>query len=58
MKYAPSYLKNSRDLINIIESLNVPSDAILVSADITALYPSIPINDAIKAVETIYADWL
>ena len=38
----PDYLQNSTALSIILEDLHVPDDAILVSIDVTSLYPSIP----------------
>ena len=38
----PDYLQNSTALSIILEYLHVPDDAILVSIDVTSLYPSIP----------------
>ncbi len=35
------YLHNSTSLINQLESFSVPTDAVLVSADVNSLYPSI-----------------
>ena len=40
-----SYIKDSRDFINKIRRMrSIPDNAILVTADVTALYPSIPHN--------------
>ncbi len=36
------YLHNSTSLINQLESFSVPTDAVLVSADVDSLYPLIP----------------
>ena len=36
------YLHNSTELLLILQDLHVPDDAILVTVDITSLYPSIP----------------
>ena len=39
-----SYLKDSTDLINFIENMKVPADAILVSMDVTRAYETFYVN--------------
>jgi hypothetical protein len=52
MTHSQSYLQNSTQLIINLESLHLPhNNCILVSADITSLYPNIPIDDALIAMK-------
>lgn len=43
-------LKNSRTLVDILDRTHFPRSCVLVSADITSLYPSIPLEEGILAV--------
>ena len=45
----PSYLKDSKEFIELITTQQVPSDAILVSIDVSSLYTNIPHEDGIQA---------
>ena len=46
-----SYIKESGDFINKIKNLqNIPEDAILVTADVVGLYPSIPHEAGLNAL--------
>ena len=51
-----SYLKDTTNFITLIENTKVPSNAILVSMDVTSLYTNIPLEEGItfvcKAYET------
>ena len=48
----PSYLQATTDFLKKQESLGpIPSDALLVSIDVTSLYPNIPHSDGIKACD-------
>ena len=48
----PSYLQDTTDFLKKQESLGpIPSDALLVSMDVTSLYTNIPHSDGIKACE-------
>ena len=38
----PSYIKDSPHLISLIENIRIPSDAILVTIDVSSLYTNIP----------------
>ena len=49
----PDYLHNSTCLSCILQELEVPENALLVSVDVESLYPSIPQNDML---ETIYQE--
>ncbi|XP_044742292.1 NADH-quinone oxidoreductase subunit F-like [Chrysoperla carnea] len=46
-----SSVKNSIDLINKIKDTELAPSAVLMSFDVKALYPSVPIPEAIKALE-------
>ena len=47
-----SYIKDSGDFINKIKSVqNIPEGAILVTADVVGLYPSIPHEAGLKALK-------
>ena len=47
MRKVKSYIKNSTDLINILEELEVPPDAYLITLDIESLYTNISHDEAI-----------
>ena len=49
----PDYLHNSTSLLSIIQNLHIPEEAILVSADVESLYPSIPQSECL---ETVYQE--
>ena len=42
MQNGASYIKDSNDFESKIRNINIPNDALLVTADIVGLYPSIP----------------
>ena len=49
-----SYIKDSNDFIKKIKHLtNIPDNAILVSADVVRLYPSIPQEAGLRALKAI-----
>ena len=53
----PGSLQDTPDLIRKMEQLrNLPPEAILFSADVVALYPSIPIEEGILAAVDFYTD--
>jgi len=43
-------LKNSVQVINELEASTFPSNSILVTADVSSLYPSIPIDESISVI--------
>ena len=51
---ADSYLKDTTDFITLIENTKVPSNAILVSMDVTSLYTNIPQEEGITLVCQAY----
>ena len=52
MQKSWSYIKDSGDFIEKIKRIsNIPDDAILVTADVVGLYPSIPHELGLKALE-------
>ena len=52
MQKSWSYIKESGDFIEKIKRIcNIPEDAILVTADLVGLYPSIPHELGLKALE-------
>ena len=53
-KKQPSYIKDTTDFINFIESTQLPDNAILVSFDVTALYTNIPQAEGINIVCSHY----
>ena len=47
-----SYIKDSQDFINKSRKLGkIPDNAILVTADVVSLYPSIPHNVGLRALK-------
>ena len=48
VKKQPSYIRDSSHLIKMLETLILPQNVLLVSLDVTALYPSIPQDEAIE----------
>ena len=47
-----SYIRDSNDFINKIKNLkNIPSNSILVTADVVGLYPSIPHESGLNAIK-------
>ena len=50
---SPYYVKNSAHFVESIKDLKVEEDEILVSFDVTALYPSIPQKKAIELVKDL-----
>ena len=52
MQRSWSYIKGSGDFIEKIKRIsNIADDAILVTADVVGLYPSIPLGRGLKTLE-------
>ena len=49
-----SYLKDTTNFINLIETTRVPKNAILVSMDVTSLYTNIPQQEGVETVCKTY----
>ena len=49
MKNGASYIKDSNDFMNKVKNIEISSDAVLVTADIIGLYPSITHKVCLKA---------
>ena len=50
----PSYIRDSKTFINLIEATPLPQDCILCTLDVTSLYTNIPTDDGINAaLETL-----
>ena len=52
-----SYLKDTTDFINFIETKKFPANTILVSMDVTSLYTNIPKEEGINTVCHAYEDY-
>ena len=58
MQSSWSYIKDSRDFLKKIKQIrNLPEDSILVTADVVGLYPSIPHELGLKALEEALEKW-
>ena len=54
MQSSKSYIKDSRDFIRKIKDIHyIPSNPILVTADVVGLYSSIPHDSGLKALKSI-----
>ena len=49
MKGLPSYIKNTTELINLLNKLVIPQDVLLVTIDVKSLYTYIPHSEGIQA---------
>nr|XP_008114451.1 PREDICTED: uncharacterized protein LOC103279723 [Anolis carolinensis] len=49
----PSYIKDTTHFINIIESLTIPTNSILMTMDITSLYTNIPLDEARTVIKEL-----
>ena len=49
MKATPSYIRDSKQFINLLESTTLPQDTILLTIDVTSLYTNIPQTEGIQA---------
>ena len=47
VKQTEHYIKNSKDFVNQMKDVKIAEDETIVSYDVTALYPSIPQEEAI-----------
>ena len=52
----PYYVKNSAHFASLVKDLRVEEDEILVSYDVTALYPSVPQDEAIDVIHQLMLD--
>ena len=50
VKQIPHILTNSSELINDLQGVSCPDNTLLVSLDITSLYPNIPIQESITII--------
>ena len=53
MRLGKSYVANSTQFINIIETTKVPKDSLLVSLDVAILYTNISHEDALEAISKV-----
>ena len=49
MKATPSYIKDSKDFIKLLDNLTLPHNTLLVTIDVTGLYTHIPQDEGIEA---------
>ena len=49
MQRIPSYVKDSKDMVNFLENTTFPTDCILATIDVTALYLNIPHKEGIAS---------
>ena len=52
-----SYLKDTTDFLNFIESTKLPKNTVLVSMDVTSLYTNIPHEEGVTTVCYAYEDF-
>ena len=54
MTHGATYVKNSFEVVNLLEKVVLPSDQpiAIVAYDVVSLYPSIPIDEAIRMIST------
>ena len=53
MQNGASYIKDSNDFKNKIKNIDIPNDALLVTADVVGLYPSIPHEAGLNALREV-----
>ena len=46
----PDYLQNTTSLVLLLDNMQIPDDAILVTVDVESLYPSIPQSECIDII--------
>ena len=51
MQNGASYIKDSNDFISKVKNINIPNDALLVTADVVLLYPGIPHEVGLSALK-------
>jgi hypothetical protein len=49
-----SYVKDTYDFISKIKGITIPSNALIVTADVTALYPNMVISRSLEVVKTLF----
>ena len=52
----PTVLNSTIQFVKVIDTTSVPDDTVMVTADVTALYPSIPTKHGMKVVEAVLRD--
>ena len=52
-----SYLKDTTDFLNFIESTKLPKNIVLVSVDVTSLYTNIPHEEGVTTICHAYEDF-
>ena len=52
-----SYLKDTTDFLNFIESTKLPKNTVLASMDVTSLYTNIPHEEGVTTVCQAYEDF-
>ena len=50
LRFIPTYLSNTTELVALIEQFKPPKEFIFLEADVENLYPSIDINDGLQAM--------
>ena len=51
MQNGASYIKDSNDFKSKIKNIDIPNDALLVTADVVGIYPSIPHEASLSALK-------
>ena len=54
MRLGKSFVANSTQFINTIESTEIPTDSLLVTLDVASLYTNISHEDALEAVSKVF----
>ena len=50
MQNGASYIKDSNDFMNKVKNIDIPNNALLVTADVVGLYPGTPHKAGLKAL--------
>ena len=53
----PSFIKDTKHFLQLINDIPLPKNAILVTADVTSLYTNIPHDEDIEATAQHYTEW-